>query len=288
NKRVQIISAIVRDDRHAQIARDFGADNVIIVTKDNTALLEDASLNSKFDVVFDTTGTPDGLRHALTLAKREIHLKSTHGQQVFGLRHLTEMVVAELALVPLDSLGLSNGLEFSWTTGKNKNNKNVFCSSTVPVSVTRAVEATGRFVHTQLSVDAADAAFQTGALEQKLLATGSPFPRFDLAIVTSLSEIDALIQPSPKHDRSLIRPRGAILLLQNETESTSHDTHSRLLVSKKIKISTSRCGDFHNALEVMMQKDSEGKLLGNRLEKLVTHRYLLKDLPHAFDVARGT
>ncbi len=52
------------------------------------------------DIVIDTTGTPDGLTLALHLARREIHLKSTHGRPAGGLRKLTALVVDEIALEP--------------------------------------------------------------------------------------------------------------------------------------------------------------------------------------------
>ena len=50
------------------------------------------------DVVIDTTGSPAGLELAVRLARHEVHLKSTHGQQAARLAHLTELVVDELAL----------------------------------------------------------------------------------------------------------------------------------------------------------------------------------------------
>ncbi|KAI9327294.1 hypothetical protein BDR26DRAFT_1012815 [Obelidium mucronatum] len=288
NNSKQSIVAIVRDDKHAQIARDFGADNVIIVPKDQTSILQDAALNSKFDVVFDTTGSPDGLQHALTLSNKEIHLKSTHGQKVLGLKHMTEMVVAELALVPCTPDELASRLEFSWMKETIKrDNKNVYCSPSVPQSMQTTIKNTGRIVHSGVSIEELNDSFENGALGEMLVASGSPFPRFDLAVVTSLDEIDGLIQPSPSHDRSLVRPRGAILLVAQKTASPTSDFLANLLVSKRISITTSRCGDFNEALKVMLQENGQGGFSGNILEKLVTHRYQMSQVSLAFDIARG-
>jgi len=34
-----------------------------------------------FDIVYDTTSTPEGFAAAIRLAKREVHLKSTNGRK---------------------------------------------------------------------------------------------------------------------------------------------------------------------------------------------------------------
>jgi hypothetical protein len=48
--------------------------------------------------VIDTTGNPNAFDLALRLARREVHLKSTHGRPAGGVPHLTEFVVDELRL----------------------------------------------------------------------------------------------------------------------------------------------------------------------------------------------
>lgn len=58
-----------------------------------------------------------------------------------------------------------------------------------------------------LTISAAFEHVQSGRLAQE----GSPFPRFDLAIASSLAEIDQIIRPSTEN-YSLVRARGAIIL----------------------------------------------------------------------------
>jgi len=87
------ILAIARDPAHATLARAVGADEVRAVA----SAMGDAP---SADVVIDTTGAPSGLETALALARREVHLKSTSGEPACGLRHVTELVVDELRIVP--------------------------------------------------------------------------------------------------------------------------------------------------------------------------------------------
>ena len=85
------IVAAVRRPALGDLARVMGADDVIDVTGGPMAPV---------DVVIDTTGTPQGLEVAVGAARREVHLKSTHGRAACGLRHLTELVVDELSVAP--------------------------------------------------------------------------------------------------------------------------------------------------------------------------------------------
>ncbi len=97
------IVACVRREGLGPLARAMGADEVLL-------LEGDAPLPEGFaDVVFDTTGTAEGFARALPGARRELHLKSTHGRPAGGLTHLTEAVVDELRFERLR--GSEAGLE---------------------------------------------------------------------------------------------------------------------------------------------------------------------------------
>ena len=76
-----------------------------------------------FDIVYDTTGTVSGFEQALTLARQEIHLKSTNGQTMCGLDNLTAFVVDELALLPYSP----EHLGFCWPN-ENRLNHSIFCA----------------------------------------------------------------------------------------------------------------------------------------------------------------
>ncbi|MFT7620028.1 MAG: threonine dehydrogenase-like Zn-dependent dehydrogenase [Planctomycetota bacterium] len=86
------ITAMVRRRELEPLARQMGADDVVLST-DNPL--------PKFDVVFDTSGNPQALELAASLARRELHLKSTHGQGAVGLNQLTGFVVDEFAAHPV-------------------------------------------------------------------------------------------------------------------------------------------------------------------------------------------
>ncbi|MCE9577084.1 MAG: alcohol dehydrogenase catalytic domain-containing protein [Deltaproteobacteria bacterium] len=92
------VTALPRRAALADRCRAFGADDVVVLDED-----EDAGTSApRFDLVFDTSGSPAGLATAIALARREVHLKSTHGRDACGLRHTTALVVDELALVRED------------------------------------------------------------------------------------------------------------------------------------------------------------------------------------------
>jgi len=90
------ITAVIRHPMLKNTAVKLGADKVILAAniKQNTA---------PFDIVYDTTGTPQGFEAALTLCQRELHVKSTHGQTVQQLDHLTTMVINEMSMQQLPS-----------------------------------------------------------------------------------------------------------------------------------------------------------------------------------------
>ena len=87
------ILALARHDHLLDLSREFGATETIFVEGDGSSL--PAALA---DVVIDTTGNPEALDLAIRLARREVHLKSTHGRPSAGLNHLTELVVDELRI----------------------------------------------------------------------------------------------------------------------------------------------------------------------------------------------
>ncbi|KAI8838031.1 hypothetical protein BJ741DRAFT_602614 [Chytriomyces cf. hyalinus JEL632] len=287
------ITALVRDGnlQHVSLAQSFGADHIVSVPKSEEG--EDSALaNLEFDVVFDTTGNPKGLHRAISLAKREVHLKSTHGQPVFGMRHWTEMVVAELALIPATAQDLISRL--AWrnpavrTEPSGEQKMNIYVAPSAADQLpTELLNHSDYTLHTDLSIAEADAALELGSLGEHLLSSGSRLPRYDAAIVSSPDDVDGIVFPSRFHDKSLVAPRGAIFYL-SAYSSRMNENAMALLLQKGTIISTSRCGDFKRALQVLLQRDGDkAELIGNKLQQLVTHRYSLSDLPLAMEVARG-
>jgi threonine dehydrogenase-like Zn-dependent dehydrogenase len=93
------ILALARHPHLLDLASRFGATDLRLVEGGGTALPDGLA-----DVVIDTTGNPEAFELAIRLARREVHLKSTHGQPAGGVEHLTEFVVDELRLVPFAEL----------------------------------------------------------------------------------------------------------------------------------------------------------------------------------------
>ena len=61
------------------------------------------------DLCFETSGDPEGLGLALAHARREVHLKSTHGRPGSVLPDPTAFVVSEQRLLPWDGGALPAG-----------------------------------------------------------------------------------------------------------------------------------------------------------------------------------
>ncbi|MGD9365585.1 MAG: alcohol dehydrogenase catalytic domain-containing protein [Desulfobacteraceae bacterium] len=94
------IGAVAKYDRMLGLYRALGADFGVNITKTDQSALE-----SRFDLVFDTTGTVSGFETALHLSTQQIHLKSTNGQPMCGLDNLTAFVVDELSLLSFSKIG---------------------------------------------------------------------------------------------------------------------------------------------------------------------------------------
>lgn len=254
------IVALGRDPTLLPRAREFGATAAHAIDGDG-GKLADAS----FDVVFDTTGNPDALSLAVRLARREVHLKSTHGRPSCGLARLTELVVDELALERLpDAMPAPDRAPWQrLRTGAR------------PRVAWLAPQAPPAWLTEHAEVRRGDAAALAAHYDQ---ATEG-LPRADVA-VASAAEIDAAIRPRAGREEALIRPRGSVLL------HPATPTSSPLVAAiarRGLRLSSSRCGDFRVALAALAG-DAELRRIG---ERLITHRFAAADLPRAFAVAQS-
>ena len=106
---------------------------------------------------------------------------------------------------------------------------------------------------------------------------GSIVPRFDLAIASSLAEMDQIIRPLEGIEFSILRPRGAILFTGSSTSALTD-----ALNQKSMEIRTSRCGDFHRTMKLL----SEQPEIAATFEKdMITHKYKLDSIRTAFETA---
>lgn len=201
-------------------ARALGADEIVPATV--TA-----------DVVVETTGSPEGLGLALRLATREVHVKSTTGQPTLGLRHLTELVVDEIALQP-------------WSPGDAPpaDVRTVALPADAPASLRRALETAG---------------LQPVTPDE---ARALPLGGADVGVASTTAEVDALLRPVPGVERGLVRARGTMLLV----DGGGADDLVTTLRRRGLRLGSTRCGDFGAALDLLVDPT-----LAHRLgERMVT------------------
>ena len=254
--------------RHAalgELALELGADRVRMVSPEGDRLLD----GGRADIVIDTTGNPTALTTALELADREVHIKSTHGRAAAGLTQATALVVDEIGMErfaaessPRDHPGLIDPLsagaapKVAWLS-----------RHAVPAWLRDHYE-----IHQGHDPAVMGALYAQGAGAQRL-------PRADAAVVDDLAMADRVIRPDSERSQALVRPRGVILLHE---ESDDPAPLARAVVERGLRLSTSRCGDFRPALE-LLAGDSRLRELGARF---VTHRFSADALPQAFVKAR--
>ncbi len=264
------IYAIAKYDKLLDMCLQLGADEKVnLADADSsetapytTAPSETAprSLHAMFDIVYDTTGTASGFELALKLAKREVHLKSTNGQSVCGLDNLTPFVVDELSLLPYNH----DNIEFTWANEKRKN-RNIYKAPCV-----KDIKKADKNLYTGDSKTANDI-LHSYDFENFL-------PRFDIAVASTLNEIDKIIRPNPDNENSLVRPRGAILF-----KGDPGDNQILQFIAKGGKIRSSRCGDFHTAIELL----KKNKALSSDLPRLmISHIFPVHELKRAFELAK--
>ncbi|EQA35152.1 alcohol dehydrogenase, catalytic domain, GroES-like family [Leptospira inadai serovar Lyme str. 10] len=244
--------------------------------KESSASAEEISWDNllhTFDIVFDTTGAIEGLELSMDLTHKEIHRKTTNGQGSLGISNLTELVVDELSILPLQkgfqnlSWGVNSALE-TW----------VFLEAGIRLSNEE-----------QAWIDIAreeGIRFYSGSIQegesflQSQEFTGD-LRRFDFAILKSASSVDLAIRPGAKEDPSLLRPRGFILIPAESGISESNPFLHWVIRGGVLR--SSRCGDFRRTLSFLEQ---EKGFLKNVSAHLLGEEFSALDLPKAYEEAR--
>ncbi|CAG8461103.1 13492_t:CDS:2 [Cetraspora pellucida] len=240
-----------------------------------------------FDIIFDTTGSPEGFLHAIKLCKKILHLKSTHGREVCGLRRMSDFVVDEFSLLRFEP----KNLEFSWPgeVVDKRGNPNVFVSPSVDESIVKMIKGTGRNVIVLEVARAVEYVKQwieqssSGKVEDENL-TKSPVPRFDLAVVSKIEDIDFIIRPVDNEEFSILR---AILYappLSIKEDKTSKEMNllKKALQEDNIQIWSTRCGNLSNSLEMLSSNEDVTKILE---ENMISKEVKLQDIRDGFNLA---
>lgn len=255
------IAAVARDRVLLELARSFGATEAHSIG-DGAPPLADAA----FDVVVDTTGHPDGLATAVRLARREVHLKSTHGQASCGLRHLTELVVDELAIARFPKAAPAAGASVWEQARTGRRPRVAWLAAATPPEWLQATAEVAR----------GDAV----SLAQRYAAAHDGLPRADTVVADDVAQIDAAIRPRRGREEALVRPRGTVFVLE-----AAHVDGALLaaVVARDLRLTSSRCGDFRQAL-ALLAADADLCHIG---ERLITDHFAASDLSRAFAVARS-
>ncbi|MEE3327178.1 MAG: alcohol dehydrogenase catalytic domain-containing protein [Myxococcota bacterium] len=241
-----------------EVARAMGADEA-------SPPLEGRPRGTIADIVIDTTGSPEGLELAIALAHKEVHLKSTHGQRAAGLDHLTEAVVDEIELGHFHPTKQNNPSALAFG---NAPRPLVLWQSEKPMP--GWLEASCDWVRKQ----------EPDPARMALAEKRPELPAADLVVVDQARGVDQALRPWADQEQGLVRARGRIEVAQ---ASASDGPLLQALTQRDLELSTSRCGDFKEALK-LLESDPD---LSAQLPQLITHRLPAEQLGEAFEIAQG-
>ena len=245
------ITVIEPRERNRRIALQLGADE------------SEESMSSRhqkiFNIVFESSGSPDGMDIALACARDEVHLKSTHGRAYRGIRQLSSMVVDEISLLP-DRL---ESFDFTWK-GESRRNQSIYVA---PAARVDGISSFSIIFHGEIgnAEDMIESSFDKNAI-----------PRFDIAVASTPGEIDACIRPSENNQHPLLRPRGAIVF---RGEPAGNPLLTFIAAGGKLR--TTRCGDIREAVSILTRDES----LQRRMSALITHVFPASRIGEAFAAA---
>ncbi|NOY74061.1 MAG: alcohol dehydrogenase catalytic domain-containing protein [Gammaproteobacteria bacterium] len=211
------ITAVIRTPELSSKAKQLGADKVTLLNTINPK-------KSPYDLVYDTTGSPQGFETALRLCRRELHLKSTHGQTVQNIDHLTTLVINEMSLQ-------------KWSHDQK---------TSIP---------SDSQIYSRDNVSTQDENF------------------YDVAIISHTREINSLF-----NSKVNFKP-GASIFIDNKQSQTDSLLEHKL--SAGLKVSTSRCGSFHQATQLISRSSD----IAEHFTELITHDLPLSQIEKAFEIA---
>jgi threonine dehydrogenase-like Zn-dependent dehydrogenase len=258
------IEAIDRYVERLKIAQSLGADTT---WSDAAPIMPTPGSTPPFEIVIESTGSPQGLQTALSLASREVHVKSTTGIETLGFKNLTACVVDEVSLGCFEPQRITRAPE-----PRDSAASALVLGTRIPEETDAILGEAGYRVVRMKSINDLSGQSWRELVSKELQA--------DCVVVDSMEAADRVIRPWPDQEQGLVRPRGIVLL------ADVGQVRSGLggpILDRRIRLSTSRCGDFRKAIPSME------RLLTTRvpLERIITDRLPVEELPRAFELARS-
>jgi threonine dehydrogenase-like Zn-dependent dehydrogenase len=250
------IVALARRPDLLQLARTLGADTAIDVS--------DERPEASFAVVIDCSGSAVGFETALAAATREVHLKSTSGQVAAGVAHLTEFVVDELNL---EALSFKAVEQLRSAPGR-----------AVPVVAWAARAEPPTWLEESTAVIRARTVAELAESLRHQPPNG--LPKADAVVVDSPQALVEAIRPSGFGEYSPVLPAGIIFYAGPAPDDVPL---LRQLRQKNLRLSSSRCGDFDAAIDLLASEEA----LRHLGAKMITHRFPASRLADAFAAAAG-
>jgi len=253
------ITAIIRHFELKEMCLLFGADNVKSV---------DENLSSKFDIVFDTSGSVSGFFLSADVSKNIVHLKSTNGQPVDGFNYMTQLVIDELSLFPIiktKDASLIKSLD-------NESNEAILLDTKIATEMKLFIQKQ----YPQKSLILCDLENITSKKMNSLLAD-LKFGKFDIVMLTSMGQLNRVVGFPDLG--SLVRPQGDIFWMDGKVKSGVWDT----FLEKGLVLKTSRCGKFSNAIKLIGENVDQ---FNEIIPKYISGYYSLGQINKAFDLAR--
>lgn len=261
------ITAVVRHAHLTEACQHAGADKVILLTPDS------APPESGFDLVFDTTGKEAGFVTALSMSRDRVHLKSTHGQIVLGINYLTDMVINEQSLCAFQASSSDQAGCLLIDQPEH-----IYLAESVAAEIRQTLQQD----YPQSRLLQGPAKLMLEQLQAELAGADEPvIPRFDAAVVSTTTELDAVLRPDPKCFGSLLKPRGTICLSGASIQIESSELLNAVR-NRQITLQTSRCGSFERAIQLLEQTPALMQLLETQF---ISHVMPLSEITPAFQLA---
>lgn len=266
------ITSLIKRKEMTIFCKNIGSDFVLINDSDFSNDKNDINKNivtPMYDIVFDTSGSEEGLIQGLNYCKKEFHLKSTNGKTMCGLKNLTAFVVAEMNIMKFEESNIINIK--SYLSSKD---------STIIAYMFNKNEKS-KLLLEKYNIKVFD--------ENNKSDFYNRVPLYDIVICSSLNEVDNAIYDL-NLKKSVVRPKGIIMVdlnlekcVENQNEKQTFESEIFKFLNRGGSITSSRCGDFKKAID-LLEKNSEMREIIK--SNLITGIYNIKDLPIAFDKAK--